>query len=291
MIHSMTGFGKGSVVTSKISVEAEVKSVNSRYLEVFIKLPQFLSHREYELRELVKDKIKRGKINISIQIKRDTTLNGSSAFDEEKLKSYLKVLKQIKKAANLSEEIKLEHLLNNKEFIASSDYDLSETEFNKVKKSVNTALNNLQIMKRNEGRELAKDLTKRIHLIEKNVTEIGSKSKNSINDYYGKLKERVAELLDDNKISEERLNLELAIIADKADITEERVRLKSHLKFFTECIKKETEPGRKLNFLCQEMNREANTISSKSISTSITHQVVIIKEEIEKIREQIQNIE
>jgi uncharacterized protein (TIGR00255 family) len=287
----MTGFGKGSVVTSKISVEAEVKSVNSRYLEVFIKLPQFLSHREYELRELVKDKIKRGKINISIQIKRDTTLNGSSAFDEEKLKSYLKVLKQIKKAANLSEEIKLEHLLNNKEFIASSDYDLSETEFNKVKKSVNTALNNLQIMKRNEGRELAKDLAKRIHLIEKNVNEIGSKSKNSINDYYGKLKERVAELLDDNKISEERLNLELAIIADKADITEERVRLKSHLKFFTECINKETEPGRKLNFLCQEMNREANTISSKSISTSITHQVVIIKEEIEKIREQIQNIE
>jgi uncharacterized protein (TIGR00255 family) len=287
----MTGFGKGSVVTSKISVEAEVKSVNSRYLEVFIKLPQFLSHREYELRELVKDKIKRGKINISIQIKRDTTLNGSSAFDEEKLKSYLKVLKQIKKAANLSEEIKLEHLLNNKEFIASSDYDLSETEFNKVKKSVNTALNNLQIMKRNEGRELTKDLTKRIHLIEKNVNEIGSKAKNSINDYYGKLKERVAELLDDNKISEERLNLELAIIADKADITEERVRLKSHLKFFTECINKETEPGRKLNFLCQEMNREANTISSKSISTSITHQVVIIKEEIEKIREQIQNIE
>ena len=92
-------------------------------------------------------------------------------------------------------------------------------------------------------------------------------------------------------ISEERLNLELAVIADKADITEESVRLKSHLKFFIECIKDEAEPGRKLNFLCQEMNREANTISSKSISTSITHKVVLIKEEIEKIREQIQNIE
>ena len=103
MIQSMTGYGKGSLVTSKISIEAEVKSVNSRYLEVFIKLPQFLSHREYELRELIKDKIKRGKINISIQVKRDTALNGNSAFDEEKLKSYLKVLKQIKKTANLSE--------------------------------------------------------------------------------------------------------------------------------------------------------------------------------------------
>ncbi|MEE9449630.1 MAG: YicC/YloC family endoribonuclease [Ignavibacteriaceae bacterium] len=291
MIHSMTGFGKGSIVTRKITIEAEVKSGNSRYLEMFIKLPQFLSHKEYELRELVKDKIKRGKINIFIQIKRDTTLNGSSAFDEEKLKSYLKVLKQIKKTANLSEGIKLEHLLNNKEFIASSDYDLSEAEFNKLKKSLNTALNNLQIMKKNEGRELAKDLIKRIRFIENNVNEIGNESKNSINDYYGKLKERITELLDDSKISEERLNLELALIADKADITEESVRLKSHLKFFIECIKKEAEPGRKLNFLCQEMNREANTISSKSISISITHKVVLIKEEIEKIREQIQNIE
>jgi len=291
MIHSMTGFGKGSVATSKISIEVEVKSVNSRYLEVFIKLPQFLSHKEYELRELIKDKIKRGKINVSIQVKRDTTLNGSSAFDEDKLKSYLKVLKQIKKAANLSEEIKLEHLLNNKEFLVSSDYDLSETEFNKLKRTVNTALNNLQIMKKNEGQELAKDLTKRIRFIESNINEIGKESKNSINDYYSKLKERIVELLADSKISEERLNIELAIIADKADITEESVRLKSHLKFFIECIKKEGEPGRKLNFLCQEMNREANTISSKSISTSITHKVVLIKEEIEKIREQIQNIE
>ena len=291
MIQSMTGYGKGSLVTSKISIEAEVKSVNSRYLEVFIKLPQFLSHREYELRELIKDKIKRGKINITIQIKKDTTLNGISAFDEEKLKSYLKILKQIKKTANLSEEIKLEHLLNNKEFIASSDYDLSEAEFNKVKKTVNTALNNLQIMKKNEGRELAKDLTKRIHFIEKNVNDIEKEYKKSINDYYGKLTARITELLADSKISEERLNLELALIADKADITEENVRLKSHLKFFLECISKETEPGRKLNFLCQEINREANTISSKSISTSITHKVVLIKEEIEKIREQIQNIE
>ena len=291
MIHSMTGFGKESAATSKISIEVEVKSVNSRYLEVFIKLPQFLSHKEYELRELIKDKIKRGKINVSIQVKRDTTLNGSTAFDEDKLKSYLKILKQIKKAANLSEEIKLEHLLNNKEFLVSSDYDLSETEFNKLKRTVNTALNNLQIMKKNEGQELAKDLTKRIRFIESNINEIGKESKNSINDYYSKLKERIVELLADSKISEERLNLELAIIADKADITEESVRLKSHLKFFTECIKKEAEPGRKLNFLCQEMNREANTISSKSISTSITHKVVLIKEEIEKIREQIQNIE
>ncbi len=291
MIYSMTGYGKGSIATSKISIDTEVKSVNSRYLEVFVKLPQFLSHKENEIRELVKNKIARGKINITIQAKRETTLNGIAAFDEVKLKSYLKILKQIKKTADLSEEIKLEHLLNNKEFISSTDYELSDTEFSKLKKTVNTAIKNLQLMKKNEGQELAKDLIKRIGLIEEQVDEINKESKNGIDEHYGKLKVRITELLTDNNINEERLNLELALIADKADITEESVRLKSHLKFFIDCIKKDSEPGRKLNFLCQEMNREANTISSKSISTSITHKAVLIKEEIEKIREQIQNIE
>ena len=269
MINSMTGYGKGSFATSKISIETAVKSVNSRYLEVFIKLPQFLSNKEYELRELIKDKIKRGKLNISIQVKRETTLNGNAAFDDEKLKSYLKILKQIKKTADLSEDIKLDHLLSNKEFIASTDYDLSEAEFNKVKKTVNAAVKNLQLMKKNEGEELAKDLIKRIAFIEKNVDEISSESKNSVDAYHSKLKERISELLVDSNVNEDRLNLELALIADKSDITEECVRLKSHIKFFLDSMKKEDEPGRKLNFLCQEMNREANTIGSKSFSIEL----------------------
>lgn len=146
-------------------------------------------------------------------------------------------------------------------------------------------------MKLNEGKELVKDLRKRIEIIERKLAEIESETLTSVKEYYQKLKDKVRLIVDDAKFDNNRLELELAIIADKADITEECVRLKSHIKFFTESIEKDNEPGRKLNFLCQEMNRETNTISSKTISTTITHNTVLIKEEIEKIREQIQNIE
>jgi len=146
-------------------------------------------------------------------------------------------------------------------------------------------------MKKKEGTELAKDLSLRIENISKIVSQIEVEYKKNIKDYYGKLKLRISELLGSAELNEDRLNMELALIADRADITEECVRLRSHLKFFKESIKDENEPGKKLNFLCQEMNRETNTISSKSISTSIIHSSVLIKEEIEKLREQIQNIE
>ncbi len=146
-------------------------------------------------------------------------------------------------------------------------------------------------MKKKEGLELSKDLAKRIEKISAKVSEIEAEFRKSINEYHGKLKQRISELTANVEINEDRLNLELALIADRADITEESVRLRSHLKFFKETLKNEKEPGKKLNFLCQEMNRETNTISSKSISTSIIHSSVLIKEEIEKIREQIQNIE
>jgi uncharacterized protein (TIGR00255 family) len=124
-----------------------------------------------------------------------------------------------------------------------------------------------------------------------NVATIEKEYKKGMSDYYNKLKTRVSELVNNAEIDKDRLNLELALLADRVDITEECVRLKSHLKFFRLSLKNEKEPGRKLNFLCQEINREANTISSKSVSTSLIHKAVLIKEEIEKIREQIQNIE
>ena len=146
-------------------------------------------------------------------------------------------------------------------------------------------------MKLNEGTELAKDLVKRITSIEAKLNEIEKESALSVKEYYEKLKDRIKMMIEDITSYNDRLEMELAIIADRAEINEECVRLRSHLKFFLQSLEKDEEPGRKMNFLCQEMNREANTISSKSISTKITHNCVQIKEEIEKIREQIQNIE
>ena len=290
MIFSMTGYGKGSAVKNNFSADVEIKSVNSRFLELFLKLPPLLSDREYELREILKSKIKRGKINVTVQLKRNG--NGDLAtVNEAKLKEYISLIEKIKKTAGIKEEIKIEHILNNREIISSSDVSLSDAEFNTVKKALKGALDELLKMRKNEGEELAKDLTKRIKTIEGRVVLIEKEFRTSVNSYYKKLKERIKILTREAELDEQRLNLELAAVADKADITEECVRLKSHLKFFTDSMNKQAEPGKKLNFLCQELNRETNTISSKSISTSLTHNAVLIKEEIEKIREQIQNIE
>lgn len=291
MILSMTGYGKGTAGDDKTTADVEVKSVNSRYLDISLRLPSSMMNKEYELREFIKAKIKRGKISVSIQLKKNGGNDSIPSIEKDKLKSYISLIKELKKAAGITDKIKLDHLLYNKDLFESEDKGPSEKEFELLKAALGDALNQMLQMKKNEGQELAKDLTKRIEIIESRLKEIETESAASVKEYYEKLKEKVKALVDESSVDNDRLELELAIIADKAEITEECVRLRSHLKFFLDSLQNEAEPGRKLNFLCQEMNRETNTISSKSISTVITHNTVFIKEEIEKIREQIQNIE
>jgi len=291
MIYSMTGYGKGSILKNKTSAEAEVKSVNSRFFEVSLKLPSILFPYDYEIREFIKNKVQRGKVSVVIHFKKDGVENGYIIIDENKLSNHLLLIKKIKKAAGIKDEIKLEHLLISKDIFTSQDAELSKSEFDIVKSALNKALDKLILMKKKEGAELSRDLSARIENIISNISTIETEFRKNINEYHDKLKQRIQELTGNVELNEDRLNIELALIADRADITEECVRLRSHLKFFKETLKNEKEPGKKLNFLCQEMNRETNTISSKSISTSIIHSSVLIKEEIEKIREQIQNIE
>jgi len=290
MIYSMTGYGKSRSSKNNISVEVEVKSINSRFFEVSLKLPALLSQSDYELREFIKTKVQRGKISVIIHFKKNGIENGVS-IDQEKLASQLSLIKKVKKIAGIKEEIKLEHIIGNKELFSAQDNDLTKTEFELIKNTLNKAFDKLLQMKKKEGAELSKDFLIRIETINKRDSEIEKEFKRNIDEYFVKLKERIKDLVENPEINEDRLNLELALIADRADITEECVRLKSHLKFFKESLKTEKEPGKKLNFLCQEMNRETNTISSKSVATSIIHTSVLIKEEIEKIREQLQNIE
>lgn len=291
MIYSMTGYGKGSSSKNKISAEVEVKSVNSRFFEVSLKLPSALSNYDYEIKEFIKTKVQRGKLNIIIHLKKDGVENGFISVDKERLLHQLELVKKVKRTSGVKDEIRLDHLLSSKEIFTTQESELSKTEFDVIKSALDKALNKLLLMKKKEGAELSKDLNKRIENISKEVAKIEKEFRLGVNDYYTRLKQRITELTTGVEINEERLNVELALIADRADITEECVRLKSHLKFFKESLKNENEPGKKLNFLCQEMNRETNTISSKSVSTSIIHSSVFIKEEIEKIREQLQNIE
>ncbi len=291
MIYSMTGFGKSGSEFGNWHIDVDVKSVNSRYLEVYLKLPSPLMSREYDIRDFIKSKIKRGKLNLFITMKRNGLNEDAVTLDEVKLKSYLSLIKQVKKAARLTEKIKLEHLLISRDLFVTGSIDIADEEFGFVKKLVGDALDGLLEMKSKEGAELAKDLKKRLKNIEKKLELIETESSSSVNDSFLKYKEKVKTLLEDSPNFNDRLELELAILAERSDITEECVRLRSHIKLFLDSLNKEDDPGRKLNFLCQEMNREANTISSKTLSTSITHNSVHIKEEIERMREQIQNIE
>jgi uncharacterized protein (TIGR00255 family) len=287
----MTGFGKGSAGNSKLSAEVEVKSVNSRYLDISLKLPSALSNKEYELREIIRSKVKRGKLSIIVQIKTSGFSDSETAVDKDKLKNFISLIKEIKKTARLTDKIKLDHLISNRELFLAENTGFTEIEFEFVKKALAEALDQFILMKKNEGKELAKDLKKRIEIIGEKVEAVEKESSLSVTGYFDKLKEKMKVLIQDIAPYNDRLELELAVIAERAEITEECVRLKSHMKFFLDSIDKDDEPGRKMNFLCQEMNREANTISSKSISTVIIHNMVLVKEEIEKIREQIQNIE
>jgi uncharacterized protein (TIGR00255 family) len=287
----MTGYGRGTTSNKNISIEAEVKSINSRYLDIYFRLPSSLQSKEYELREAIKSKLKRGKVTTIIQIKSSGKDADVPVLSKDKLKALIGFLKDIKKAARINEKIKLDHLLSFKELYLPDEFEFGESEFVLVKEALDKAVKDLLKMKKNEGGELAKDLVARIKSIEEKVNAIENESMKSVNEYFSILKERIKSLIEDVTQYNDRLELELAVIAEKSDITEECVRLKSHLKFFLESIEKEEEPGRKLNFICQEMNREANTISSKSLATEITRNAVLIKEEIERIREQIQNIE
>lgn len=291
MIVSMTGFGKGRAGNKNISVETEVKSVNSRYLDIFLRVPSSLINKEFDIKEFVKSRVTRGKVSVIIQIKRNGLEDDNLVLDTDKLKSYLSLIKSIKKAGKISEKIKLEHLLINKELLTSTNFIVSDVEFDLVTEALDNALTEMINMKRKEGKELSKDLRKRIENIEERLKEIELEAVRSVQEYFDKFKEKIKLLIENMAQYNDRLELELAIIAEKAEITEECVRLRSHIKFFLSSLENDDEPGRKLNFLCQEMNREANTISSKTVSTSVTHNTVLIREEIEKIREQIQNIE
>lgn len=291
MINSMTGYGKSVATIGKYQFEIEVKSLNNRFLEISMKLPQAIQTREYEIRELIRQKLKRGKIYVSINARVENGGTNTFSIDDSKVKELLQSLSDIKKKFSLKGDVKIQDLLNVKEIFALSMDDFTDADYEGLKLALTEALQNLLTMKGNEGTELIRDIENRLENIQKIVGEIEEMQKACLPEHFEKLKQRVAEILEGNAVNYERLEMELALLSDKSDITEECVRTRSHLKFFKETLEQGEDVGRKMNFLCQELHREANTISSKSISSAITRSSVLLKEEIERIREQVQNIE
>jgi len=289
----MTGYGRAELSKRGMTVSAEVRSVNSRYLEVATRLPRTLSHREKDVKEIVRSFLGRGSLNITVKIEKEANGEIPLKINASAAKSYFKLLNELRKVLKVREQVKLEHLLNFSEVLEPVDAGETDTkEWELVSETIREALAQLNAMRINEGKELAKDFDKRIHWINETLSEIEKLSAGRIPEERKRLQERIAKLVEDkNIVDQNRLELEIALLADKLDITEECVRFRTHNKFFLEAINKEESPGRKLNFLIQEMNREANTIGSKANDAAIAHLVVKMKEELERIREQLQNIE
>ncbi len=289
----MTGYGLAETSRRGTTVSVEIRSVNSRYLDVTARLPRSMSRREKDIKEIIRTFLNRGSLNVTVKMEKESDGETPLKVNTAAAKSYYKLLNQLRKTLKVREPVKLEHLLNFSEILEpvnSEETDKKEWEL--IEETIRKALEQLNTMRANEGKELAGDFEKRIRWIDETLNEIERLSVNRIPEERKRLQERIAQMLDDkNIIDQNRLELEIALLADKLDITEECVRFRTHNKFFVEAIKKEETPGRKLNFLIQEMNREANTIGSKSNDAAIAHKVVTIKDELERIREQLQNIE
>jgi len=290
---SMTGYGRAEVNRSGISCAVEARSINSRYLEVVSRLPRTLSHRENDLKELVRSLVSRGKVSLSIVVDREQNGELPISINAGAARSYYKLLTQLRKTVKIKEQIKLEHLLKFSEVLEFTDVSESdEQEWEVVRDTVREALAAMNTMRFNEGRELDKDLEKRIGWMAGAIDEIEHQAKERIPEERKRLQERVSQLAAEKVvIDQNRLELEIILLADRLDVTEECVRFRSHNKFFLEAMSGGESAGRKLSFLIQEMNREANTIGSKSNDSAIAHTIVRLKEELEKIREQLQNIE
>ena len=293
MIASMTGYGRGEVKKESKEIIVEVRSLNNRFLDISIRLPKTLSVFEEEARNIARQYLTRGRINIVINIKESNNdKNFSGKANLELAQDYLKQLLSLKKELNLSGKVKLEHLLAFSDiFLPDVDEDVSDKTWNYIKKALIKALEDLKKMRLSEGKELSADLISRIEKLDKNIKKIEKLSKSRTDKELIKLKERIANLQLSDELDEGRLELEIAILASKLDVTEECIRIKSHNKMFLEILSSDEPVGRKLNFLLQEMTRESNTIGAKACDAEISHLVIDIKEEVEKLREQVQNIE
>lgn len=295
----MTGFGRGEATSETdrggLTVTAEVRSVNSRFLETSVRLPRTMSEREFEVRELVRKSLERGKININVTVTRgEAAASVPLEVNIPLAKGYFDLLDRLRTVTGMTAEITLRDLTGFSDIFISdaSNADAATAEWKLAQDAVNKSLEALHIMRKQEGSELEKDLRMRIKNLDEKVAEVERLSQGTSEAEFAKLKQRVLELTQDVAIAnQDRLDMEIALIAERLDITEEIVRFRSHIKFFLEALTAPEPAGRKLNFLIQEMNREINTMGSKTNDPEVSHIVVTAKEEMEKIREQIQNVE
>ena len=288
MLVSMTGFGESSVSGEFFDIKMEVKSFNSRYLDIDIKMPKNISYLEIKLNNLIKKRVARGKVIFFINLIENKPLY-LPELDNEKLKKYLDIIRSILVTSEIIDDIKIDHLLKFDDIIK-----YKETVYNKdnleslIIEGLTRALDGLVLMRETEGKILEEDILKRLELLAGLIKKVEMSSKNVYEYWVDKFKMRMNQM--NIELDKERIITEAALYAGKSDITEELERSKSHIKQFTEIVEKEYPCGKKLDFLCQEFNREFNTIASKSSFTSVINDVTRGLVRTPAIREQVQNI-
>lgn len=293
MIKSMTGFGRGESMDDLHSFNIEIKSVNHRYNDIIIRMPKHISYLEEKIKKYIKQKITRGRIEVYIKLEYIDEVTMDVKVNMPLAKIYKTAIEELINELNIKDNIMLSHMMNFPEIIKSERKDTDEDIiWNCLLKSLDLALENLLSMRNEEGLALKEDMEAQIDTIDSKILEIEKRAPVVVKDYKERLYDRIKELLDDNyELDEDRLNHEVAIFAEKSDVNEEIVRLKSHIQQFELSLNENKPVGRKLDFIVQEINREINTIGSKANDLTITNHVVDIKSKIEKIREQIQNVE
>ena len=291
----MTGYGRGEAIVDGLRLTAELRSVNHRFCEVSTRLPRSLSAYEMEARKVVGDRMTRGKISLVVEWgegEREAEPGGTLALDERAADRYVELLAAIKKKYGLKGEIDLTSFASLPNLFVWEEPKIDpEFYLRMLRDVVSEATEDAIRMKEVEGAALKRDLDARVESVRSRVAQIRERAPERTRAAQEKLRERVRLLLSEGEIGEERIAQEVALIADRLDCTEECVRLEAHCDHFRKLLDVESAPGRKLNFLLQEMNREINTIGSKSSDVPIVEQVVEVKEELERIREQVQNIE
>lgn len=292
MIKSMTGYGRYEIEEKERKVNVEISTVNHRYCDLSIRMPKALTHLEDEIRKCIKQFIARGKVEVSIYITSMSADDVEVVVNEPACTAYIEALRKIGTKLGLNDNIGMAEVmrLNDVITIQKKQADL-EVIWPMIDQALRQALTQLVAMREKEGMILKNDLLEKADNMLRLVGELEYLSVEVVNTYKLKLEERISRLLEEIPVDETRLAMEVALFADRAAIDEELTRLKSHVGQLKMILEEESSIGRKLDFLMQEMNREANTIASKAGDYTITSYAVELKSEIEKIREQIQNIE
>ncbi|NLX65094.1 MAG: YicC family protein [Clostridiaceae bacterium] len=291
MLRSMTGFGHCEYTENDISFTIEIKTVNHRYIDIFLKMPKQLSAFEDMIRSLVSAKIQRGKIDIYITYDNKSSDFQEVILDEGLAKAYYDALRKISDELGLRDDISATSLARFPDILRVEKQENNEEVGKVLEKAFNIALDELVQMRTREGEKLKESLLANLSNIEDYIEKIKEKAPLVVKEYKEKLEMRLNELIDIQRVDPIRIATEVALFADKCSIDEELVRLKSHIIQMREMLEAGSPVGKKADFLIQEMNREVNTIGSKAGNIDITRNVVELKSEIEKLREQIQNIE